>query len=143
MSCFLLPIDHIHCLVDLGSALEINTVYNEHNNMSHRLDYSTEDCQFIAQHPTETNKASVEARYHRDFSPATLYQRHPKQIPVTTVPELAQAIQWVRCYRYQACEALDWNATFANHYTQRLHEELVSRIVAKTQTSWVYDGAPR
>ena len=37
MSSFILPIDHIGYLVNLGYQLEIHSVHNEHSNLTQRL----------------------------------------------------------------------------------------------------------
>lgn len=54
--------------------------------------------------------------------------------------QLAQALQWVRCYQYQSCEGRSWSSTFAYYYTERLRHEIDSKIISCFSTAWDYDG---
>jgi hypothetical protein len=81
---------------------------------------------------------------HRYSEKAPLISEGPSvkltRIPLETIADLAQAIQWVRCYQYQSCEDPKWRTTFAHHYTNTLLQELVTKIIRAHITSWTYNG---
>ena len=60
--------------------------------------------------------------------------------PPRSDADLVQVLQWIRCYEYQSCDDPNWNSTFAYHYTQRLIDELVAKVIACFATTWTYDG---
>jgi 5'-3' exonuclease len=142
MSSFILPLDHIGYLVNLGYQLDIHTVYNEHSNVAQRLNLDDEtDRRYVTSELMAANNTSVHARYGDQL-------RHVTDVPEVRLPQVAfnnlaqfaQALQWVRCYQYQSCDDPNWTTTFAYNYTQRLITELQSKIIACFATSWVYDG---
>ncbi len=142
MSSFILPADHIGCLVNLGYELNIRAVHNEHSNIAVRLNLeNADDRKFVANELIDANINSVCTRY------GTLPE-HPIQVPcfllpsvpLTSLEQFAQALQWVRCYQYQSCEGFGWKTTFAYQYTERVRMELETKIISCFATSWVYNG---
>jgi hypothetical protein len=70
------------------------------------------------------------------IQPTEFPVRPIEHLPLVELIDIVQALQWVRCYRYQSCEAPNWTTTFAYHYTHRLQSELISKIVAHFETQW-------
>jgi hypothetical protein len=135
MSCYILPNDHIAYLVNLGAHLEIGGVVYDgrYKPLSFAL---AADRAFVTAELMATNRASA------GYQPlaAGVCLATSCAVRLVELVDLVQALQWVRCYRYQSCEAPDWNTTFAYQYTNRLQTELVSRIIARFDTSWEYNG---
>jgi hypothetical protein len=143
MSSFILPLDHIGYLVNLGYQLEIRSVYDEHCNLAQRLNLAgSNDRRFVTGELLAANIASILARngsQHREVSDV------PKiafpELPFTDLNQFVQALQWIRCYQYQSCNAPNWTTTFAYQYTQGLRTELETKIIGCFATSWLYNGA--
>ena len=140
MSSFIVSNDHAGFLVNLGYQLDIRTVTIDDTVQT--LDLADEhDRRYVTAELLAANRTSVATRYGDPVNPVT-------DIPTVAlrtgrlihVAEFAQALQWVRCYQYQACDDPNWTHTFAYHYTQRLTEELLSKIIAAFSTTWTYDG---
>ena len=142
MSAYELPIDHLAALVNIGHQLEIRNVYSEHSNLTQRLALHDEgDRTYVLTELVCQMTTSVAYRYSER---APLISEVPEikltRIPLETIADLAQAIQWVRCYQYQSCEDPKWRTTFAHHYTNTLLQELVTKIISAHTTSWTYNG---
>ena len=136
MSCYLLPSDHLSFLVDLGAHLGIEGVVcaGSYRPICHRDPF---DVAFIFDELASANWASVGNDPPRPDFPA----RPIQHLPLAQLIDVVQALQWVRCYRYQSSEAPNWTTTFAYHYTHRLQSELISKIIAHFETQWDYPCA--
>ena len=140
MSCFIVSNDHIGYLVNLGHQLDIRGVTVGDSYQSLAL-YDEHDRRYVTAELLAANRTSVATRYNEPVGPVT-------DIPTIANPTLrlvnlaqfAQALQWVRCYQYQSCDDPNWTTTFAYHYTERLIDELVSKVIACFATTWTYDG---
>ena len=142
MSAYELPIDHLAALVNIGHQLDIRNVYSEHSNLTQRLALDDEgDRTYVLTELVCQMTTSVAYRYSEK---APLISEVPSvkltRIPLDTIADLAQAIQWVRCYQYQSCEDPKWRTTFAHHYTNTLLQELITKIISAHTTSWTYNG---
>ena len=142
MSAYELPIDHLAALVNIGHQLDIRNVYSEHSNLTQRLALHDEgDRTYVLTELVCQMTTSVAYRYSEK---APLIGEVPEVrmtlIPLETIADLAQAIQWVRCYQYQSCEDPKWRTTFAHHYTNTLMQELITKIISAYTTSWTYNG---
>ena len=142
MSAYELPIDHLAALVNIGHQLDIRNVYSDHSNLTQRLALHDEgDRTYVLTELVCQMTTSVAYRYSEK---APLISEVPSvkltRIPLDTIADLAQAIQWVRCYQYQSCEDPKWRTTFAHYYTNTLLQELITKIISAHTTSWTYNG---
>jgi hypothetical protein len=134
MSCYILPSDHLSYLVDLGARLGVEGIVyaGSYRPICHQ---DPVDVVFIFDELAATNWASA------GHAPADSFVREFPDRPIDHLAlvdliDIVQALQWVRCYRYQSCETTNWTTTFAYHYTRRLQSELISRIIAHFETQW-------
>lgn len=140
MSCFLLSDDHIGYLVNLGCELDIQGVMV--GDRYRPIDLHDEhDRRYVAGELLAANRMSV-ANHCGD--PIVLVGNVPTiecvPVPLFALPQLAQALQWVRSYQYQSCDHRDWRTTYAYQFTTRLADELISDIIGHFDTRWTYDG---
>ena len=140
MSAYEVSLDHIGVLVNLGSELRIRALW--HAESVRHLDLDDEkDRSAVARALIAQNHTSV---LHREGvggdAPVSVppFRRIP--VPVASLADLAQALQWVGCYRYQSCEDPGWRSSFASSYTDRLTAELVRRVIGAFPTTWDYEG---
>jgi hypothetical protein len=142
MSAMELHIDHLAVLVNIGHQLDVRNVYSEHSNLTQRLALDEErDRNYVLTELVCQMRTSVAYRYS-EKAPfiAEVPEVHMVRIPLDTIADLAQALQWVRCYQYQSCEDPKWRSTFAHHYTNTLMQELITKIISAHNTSWTYNG---
>jgi hypothetical protein len=146
MSAFMCSNDHIALLVNLGRQLNITQIYApvEIGNFDLR---DRDDCQMMFDVLFNANMESVVVRYDEAQRLAAWMQHdNPRvmynDVALTTPRDIAQAIQWVHCYDYQACEPDNWEDTFAYHYCKRLISELINKLVSLfSEIEWTYDRA--
>jgi hypothetical protein len=144
MSAIELHLDHLAALVNIGHQLDIRNVYSEHSNLAQRLALDDgRDRHYVLTELVREMQTSVAYRYSEkapfifDVPEARMIR-----IPLDSIADLAQALQWVRCYQYQACEDPKWRTTFAHHYTNTLLQELITKIISAHTTTWTYNGPP-
>jgi hypothetical protein len=142
MSAFELDTDHLAALVNIGSQLTITYVHDEHANVSHQLDLTSEhDRAYVLSELISQMRTSVAHRYTET---AITVENVPTvrftHIPLETITHIAQALQWARCYQYQSCEDPNWFNSFAYRYTNTLIESLISKFISTHSTTWTYDG---
>ena len=143
MSAYVLSWDHIGFLVNLGQQLDIRGVQVGDLGYQSLALYDEHDRNYVAAELMAQCRTSVAYRYREQVIPVTdVPEIRCPHLPMRNLAELAQAAQWVRCYRYQSCEDPGWTATFAFHYTERLRTEIETRIISCFATTWDYDGAP-
>jgi hypothetical protein len=133
MSCYILPSEHLSYLIDLGAHLGVEGIVcaGSYRPICHQ---DPVDVVFIFDELAATNCSSAgHDPTDREFS-----VRPIRDLLLVELYDIVQALQWVRCYRYQSCETPNWITTFAYHYTHRLQSELVSRIIAHFETQWDY-----
>ena len=140
MSAYEISLDHIGFLVNLGHLLGVRGVAVNGGYQSLYLD-DERDRAYVANELIAQNRTSVGFRYSEVVVPVigSRVFRFSTLRPVN-LAQLAQALQWVRCYQYQSCEDPPWTSTFAYHYTERLRHELDTLIISCFATSWDYDG---
>ena len=141
MSAYILPNDHLAYLVNLGYQLQIRGVHNGTSYQSLYLD-DEHDRSYVFNELAAQNRTSVAYRYSEPVNPAS--ETPTIKLPTVTfnnLAQFAQALQWVRCYIYQSCEDPGWTTTFAYHYTERLLNELIAKVIECFATTWEYDGA--
>ena len=142
MSAYVLSWDHIGVLVNLGQQLDIRGVQVGDLGYQSLALYDEHDRSYVAAELMAQNRTSVAYRYREQVIPVTdVPEIRSPHGPMRNLAELAQALQWVACYRYQSCEDPRWPSTFAYHYTERLRTELDRRIISCFATSWDYDGS--
>jgi hypothetical protein len=133
MSCYRLPSEHLSHLIDLGAHLGVEGVIcaGSYRPICHQ---DPVDVRFIFDELAATNCTSA------GLDPADREFPVPpiRDLLLVELNDIVQALQWVRCYRYQSCEAPNWTTTFAHQYTRRLQSELISRIIARFETQWDY-----
>jgi hypothetical protein len=136
MSCYLLPSEHLSFLVDLGAHLGVEGALScgAYRPLCHE---DPDDVVFIFEELAAANWASVGHDPHGADFPV----RPIEHLSLIELVDLVQALQWVRCYRYQSCEAPNWTTTFAYHYTKRLQNEPIAKIIARFKTQWDYPCA--
>ena len=140
MSCFILSNDHIGYLVNLGHQLDIRGVVIGDTYQSLAL-YDEGDRRYVTSELLAANRTSVATRYNEPVDPVTdVPTIGNPTMRLVNLAQFAQALQWVRCYQYQSCDDPNWNTTFAYHYTERLIDELVAKVIACFATTWTYDG---
>ena len=140
MSCFILSNDHIGYLVNLGHQLDIRGITIGDSYQSLAL-YDEHDRRYVTAELLAANRTSVATRYSEQVDPVTdVPEIRLPEVPFNNLAQFAQAMQWVRCYQYQSCDDPNWNTTFAYHYTERLIDELVAKVIACFATTWTYDG---
>ena len=140
VSCFVLSNDHIGFLVNLGQALGIQGVCINDSYRPLAL-YDEHDRRYATIELLTANRTSVASRYNEHVDPLI-------EVPIvcssfvalSTLAQIAQAMQWVRCYQYQSCDDQRWNTTFAFYYSERLLADLQSKFIACFTTTWTYDG---
>ena len=140
MSCYVVGLDHIGFLVNLGDELGVRSLCHGGANRCLELDEGP-DRVFVACALIVENRASVAHRY--GIEPAELVAPQTfRRVPIllSGLREIAQALQWVGCYRYQSCEHPEWRSSFAAAYTERLTAELIRRVIDSFPTTWDYDG---
>jgi hypothetical protein len=135
MSCYLLPSEHLSYLIDLGAHLGVEGIVcaATYRPICHQ---DPVDVRFIFDELAATNCTSAGL----DPADGGFPVRPIDHLALVDVIDIVQALQWVRCYRYQSCETANWTTTFAYHYTRRLQSELVSRIIAHFETQWDFPG---
>ena len=131
MSCYLLPSEHLSYLVDLGAHFGVEGIVcgGEYRPICH---HDPVDVAFIFDELAAANRASAGSEPFVDEFPV----RPIAYLELVELGEVVQALQWVRCYRYQSCDSPNWTTTFAYHYTYRLQSELIARIIARFETQW-------
>ena len=140
MSAYEVSLDHIGFLVNLGHVLAVRGVAMSGNYQRLNLD-DEHDRAYVANELIAQNRTSVGFRYRDVVVPVIGNPRFRfSTLRPVNLAQLAQALQWVRCYQYQSCEDPAWNSTFAYHFTERLRHEIDCRIVSCFATSWDYDG---
>jgi hypothetical protein len=143
MSAYVLSWDHIGFLVNLGQQLDLRGVHVGDIGYQSLALYDEHDRRYVAAELMAQCRTSVAHRYCEQVTPVTdVPEIHSPRTPMRNLAELAQALEWVRCYQYQSCEDPGWRTTFAYHYTERLRTGLETRIIACFATTWNYDGAP-
>jgi hypothetical protein len=133
MSCYRLPSEHLKYLIDLGAHLGVEGIVcaGSYRPICHQ---DPVDVVFIFDELAATNNTSVGL----DPADREFPVRPIRDLLLGGLSDIVQALQWVRCYRYQSCETANWTTTFAYHYTHRLQSELISRIIAHFETQWDY-----
>jgi hypothetical protein len=140
VSSFIVDIDHVGYLVNLGQQLDIRGVTIGDTYQTLAL-YDEHDRRYVTAELIAANRTSVATRYNEPVNPVgDVPEIRSPRMAFNNLAQFAQALQWVRCYQYQSCDDPNWTTTFAYHYTQRLITELQSKIIACFATSWVYDG---
>ena len=138
MSVYEVSADHISYLVSLGRHLRVQILL--HNGGLIQLDLgSSIHRTAVAAALREANLLSVGTQDDelREASPDSSHV-DDGEIRTLTASQLCQALQWVTCYRYQSCEWPDWPNSLAHTYTDRLHAELVTKLIALHDTVWDY-----
>lgn len=140
MSAYVLSWDHIGVLVNIGYELGVRGVAVPGGFQDLALD-DERDRGYVAAELMAQNRTSVAHRYGEPVNPAAdiaQFRLPPRRM--NDIADYVQALQWVRCYRYQSCEDPGWPATFAFHYTERLRCELEAKMIASFTTTWDYNG---
>ena len=131
MSAYEVPLDHIGFLVNLGEQFDLWTELFEIPDPRGRV-----ACELI-----EANRLSVAARYREVATPVT---ETPKfrtlPVPLDRPIDIARALRWIACYRYQCGDSPGWPDHAAHHYIDAMIHLLAIRLVAMFETSWDYDG---
>ena len=141
MSAYVLSWDHIGVLVKLGQQLQLRGVQHDDRGYQTLCLSDEHDRSYVAAELMAQCRTSVAYRYREQPVPVTNVPviRSPPT-PLVNLAELAQALQWVFCYRYQSCEDPAWPTTFAYPYTERLRVDIETRIIKCFATTWDYDG---
>ncbi len=135
MSAYEVSLDHVGYLLNLGHELGVGSIHHRGSKRCLQLDEGP-DRGFVASALIAENRASVAYRYRTApvvaSAPPTF-----RCVPVllTGLAEIAQALQWVGCYRYQSCEHPEWRSSFAAAYTERLTAELIRRVIDSFPTT--------
>ena len=142
VSAYIVTWDHIGFLVNLGQQLDLRGVTVTGGYQTLAL-HDEHDRNYVAAELMAQCRTSVAYRYNEPVNPASNIPtfRGPRS-QMRNLAELAQALKWVFCYRYQSCEDPGWPTTFAYHYTERLRVELENRIINCYATTWDYDDGP-
>jgi hypothetical protein len=133
--------DHIGFLVNLGAALDVRSIVHGDTCTPVALDHAGDRAR-VAAELVAANRTSVAHRYRRVTPREPVPTIRARPVPLATLHDIVQALQWIACYCYQSSEHPDWPASFASAYTTRLGAELVRRIVDRFPCSWDYDGPP-
>jgi hypothetical protein len=123
---------HLVALIDIGYQLEIRSIYNEHQNLAFLLCLDEEQERTFAL---------------QELAQQGLYMLGPEDrpstcqpIPLESVAEIAQAIQWVRAYVHASSQYPGWRASFADLYTEALIQALVTKIIGLHTVSWHFEA---
>jgi hypothetical protein len=136
MSSFLLPMEHIGYLVNLGFALDVTAVVTSAGYRPLSFD-DVDDRRYVAYELINANRASAgEPDAFDEIEDLACRVR-----AMDSLSEFVQALQWVRCYQYQSSDSSTWTDSFACSFTERLRDELEVRIISCFQTTWVYEEA--
>jgi len=135
MSAWMVSKQHIDAMVTVYLGLQ-DTRYASFNHI---------DPQKCGQTLVTQNVRSLEARYGKgdDIIPAWAYR--PYQYRPSVQPfSLAQALQNIACYEYQACETEDWQRTSAFYLCQSM-TFLIARAAVGAEaydgTRWGWDAS--
>ena len=139
MSTYEVSLDHIGYLVNLGYQLGLRGVMVGGLYQPLGLD-NDDDRTRVVKQLVRQNQLSVGYRFNGLPSPPDVEPFRCVYRPLAKIEELAQALQWVSCYRYQSSETPDWPSTFAYAFTSRLTAELVRKFIAHFETAWDYNG---
>jgi hypothetical protein len=145
MSAIELQKDHLVALVNIGLQLDIRNVYDEHRNLTQRLDLNEqEDRTYVLTELITQMRTSIAYRYDEGTphasQPLPVSAGRAIPIPLHTIGDVAQALQWVRCYEYQSSEEPNWPTSFAQHFTNMLTQALITKVISAHTTSWTYNG---
>ena len=127
---------HILYLVNLGRELKISCVIIDGQPLHVELT-NPADRRVIASALFNANYDSTSLP--EQFDAAGLGARIGSSgLGLRTLPEVAQALQWVRSYCYQASSAPSWPGSAARGYTDQLRDSLEIRIIGFFNTQWSY-----
>jgi hypothetical protein len=142
MSAMELQKDHLVALVNIGLQLDIRNVYDEHRNLTRRLDLNEEeDRTYVLTELISQMRTSIAYRYDEGTPHASpVSAGRAISIPLRSIGDVAKALQWVRCYEYQSSEGPNWPTSFAQHFTNMLTQALITKVISAHTTSWTYNG---
>ena len=128
---------HIRYLIDLGHELGVGSIVVDGQRRPVDLG-DRSDRQAIGAYLLGANLQGTSPPDSAETERLVDLRRISASPNVRTLDDLAQALQWVRSYCYQASHAPGWPASAARSYTDQLRDGIEVKIIRFFDTRWDY-----